>query len=756
METAASTAVPAAQDKHSDDARRVAVLLRLMPRSMALNATVSVITALMLSPDLPAGVLGMWLGVALLVTAARYSLYLLHRKAPQRFRPAQWDAAAAAGAFAMGCTWASLTLLGPLPASKTLFIALVLCFAAQSSTGILSASARAFAAFVIPVVVALLALLFREFGGLTWPGALVALLFAFVLVTTFLDLRRAQANSLHEARVQAESFRQQRLIFEAVQTGIALTRDRVITDFNPRAAAMFGYTREELIGKSSRVLFFDDATWEQAGQQAFATLFAGKTFRAEVTLRAKDGTPVTCELSMDALTPGRPDTGIVIMMNDVTERRRLEVSLKDALAQQQAVFDNAPVGIAFTRERKLALCNERMLAMFGYTLEEIQGRDGSWLYADQASWKARGVEIAQAFARGEQVSFQEAFVTKQGQPIWCQVRGSQIESSSGTWGTAVFTFADVGERKRMEESLRESREQLDLVIRASMAGTWDWDIAADVTTISPRFAEILGFAPDTPAAEIVPLAARIHPEDREQALRDFARHLKSREPVRSVLRLRARDGSYRWVNADGISQHGPDGRAVRSIGAISDITALKEREAEIARLALEDPLTGLPNRRLFEDRLDHALTSARRNRGWVAVMLIDLDGFKSINDQHGHEAGDAVLIGVATRLRTTVREADTIARTGGDEFIVIAESAGSKAAIQALAEKVRIAIGEPLSWCGKTLRVGASIGVALYPDDADHPAQLVRMADEAMYRVKEAGRDGVRFHGDAEQSHIKP
>ncbi|MBL8512729.1 MAG: GGDEF domain-containing protein, partial [Betaproteobacteria bacterium] len=194
---------------------------------------------------------------------------------------------------------------------------------------------------------------------------------------------------------------------------------------------------------------------------------------------------------------------------------------------------------------------------------------------------------------------------------------------------------------------------------------------------------------------------------------------------------------------------GPDGRATRSIGAILDVTELKEREAEIERLALEDPLTGLPNRRLFEDRLEHALTAARRTKGPVAVMLIDLDGFKSVNDQHGHDAGDAVLRGVAARLKDSMRESDTVARTGGDEFIVIAAGIGSREDAAAFAHKLLAAICEPLLWNGVPLKVGASIGVALYPSDDDHPAQLVRHADEAMYRVKETGRDGVRFHGES-------
>jgi diguanylate cyclase (GGDEF)-like protein/PAS domain S-box-containing protein len=733
----------------ADDAHRIATLLRLVPRSMAITAATAILVAVILSGDLPAAVLGMWLGIALLICVMRFGIYAAHAKDPSLFAPRQWENVIACGAFAMGATWAALTLLGSLPAPKTLFVGLVLAVAVQSSSGILSVSARSFAAFATPVAIALAALLFRESGGVTVAGAIIVVLFVFALATAFLEMRRAQLNFLREARLHEESFRQQRLIFEAVQSGIAVTRNRVISDFNARATRMLGYTHEDLIGKSSRELFFDDETWKSEGAKAFQAMADGQMYHAELTLKAKNGAPVACEMSMGALTPRNTNAGVVIMFNDITERKRLEASLKEALTQQQAVFDNAPVGIVFTRDRKVVTCNERMLAMFGYQLADVVGRDGRGLYPQEDTWRQRNEDIARAFARGEQAAFQEAFVTRTGETLWCQVRAAQVEASDGAWGTAVFTFADINDRKRMEETLRESREQLDLVVRASRAGMWDWNLASGETSLSPRFAEILGFRPDTPVSAIIPLAERVHPEDRDAALKQFVRHLKSRDPVRCELRLRAQDGSYRWINADGITEQGPDGKAVRSIGAISDITELKEREAEIERLALHDPLTGLPNRRLFEDRLEFALTGARRVHARVAIMLIDLDGFKSINDQFGHDAGDAVLRGVSERLTTTIRASDTVARTGGDEFVVIAEGVESRETTAQLAAKILHAIRTPVAWQGQDLSVGGSIGISLYPDDADHPAQLVRMADEAMYRVKDLGRNGIRFHSDA-------
>ena len=197
------------------------------------------------------------------------------------------------------------------------------------------------------------------------------------------------------------------------------------------------------------------------------------------------------------------------------------------------------------------------------------------------------------------------------------------------------------------------------------------------------------------------------------------------------------------------------------VGAHFDITERKHKERQIHLLAFYDPLTALPNRRLFTDRLNQAIAAGKRNACHGALMFLDLDNFKSLNDNHGHIAGDLLLIEAANRLKHCVREVDTVARFGGDEFVVLlsdlnADRAESAALTATVAEKIRAALGQPYrltlrrEGLTETIvdhRCSASIGVALLTNDDASPGDLLKWADAAMYRAKASGRNSIRFHG---------
>lgn len=217
--------------------------------------------------------------------------------------------------------------------------------------------------------------------------------------------------------------------------------------------------------------------------------------------------------------------------------------------------------------------------------------------------------------------------------------------------------------------------------------------------------------------------------------------------------------------ADGVPhvQQLRDGRWVQSIrhrmsdGCMvvlrSDITHFKERERAAELLAQHDALTGLPNRRLLPDRLKHALARARRSKEIVAVLLIDLDDFKPVNDTHGHKAGDEVLRLTADRLKGCLRITDTVARFGGDEFVVVLECGAQTADVSAVAAKILEAVSRPIAPLWTTalstpdVAISCSIGISLYPRDGDDPETLIRLADAAMYQAKQSGRGRVVLHG---------
>jgi diguanylate cyclase (GGDEF)-like protein len=170
-----------------------------------------------------------------------------------------------------------------------------------------------------------------------------------------------------------------------------------------------------------------------------------------------------------------------------------------------------------------------------------------------------------------------------------------------------------------------------------------------------------------------------------------------------------------------------------------DITERKVAEEQIAHQAQHDPLTGLPNRRLLDDRLKQAIALARRQKHLVAVLYLDLDGFKEVNDRHGHAEGDGVLMDVSARLLASIRDTDTLARTGGDEFTLVAGQLGHPEAAELIARKLGDELAAPLSIPDPDLRLSASIGIAIYPLDGEDAADLQRKADAAMYRAKQAG-----------------
>jgi diguanylate cyclase (GGDEF)-like protein len=183
-------------------------------------------------------------------------------------------------------------------------------------------------------------------------------------------------------------------------------------------------------------------------------------------------------------------------------------------------------------------------------------------------------------------------------------------------------------------------------------------------------------------------------------------------------------------------------------GILRDISERKENEERIKRLAHHDTLTGLPNRNLLNDRISHALARVRRHGGRMAVLYVDLDKFKPINDTLGHEAGDVVLREVAQRLSTCIRGSDTVSRVGGDEFVVVVEEITRPAEASMVARKIIDALAKSILYMGNECRVGASIGIAIFPDDGATMDDVCKAADVAMYRVKHSGRNGFCFYSD--------
>ncbi len=294
------------------------------------------------------------------------------------------------------------------------------------------------------------------------------------------------------------------------------------------------------------------------------------------------------------------------------------------------------------------------------------------------------------------------------------------------------------ERRLIEEALVQSEARYRSLFNNVPLGLYRSTLEGDIIDANPALVEMLGY-PDRESL----LAINATDLYADPAARSAQQAILDREGVvfQYELQLRRRDGRAIWVEDNVIAVRDAEGRILYNEGSIQDVTRRRADEETIRQLAYHDQLTGLPNRRLFNDRLDLAIARSRRARLGLAVMLLDLDHFKGINDTLGHSVGDKLLLAVSARLATRLRESDTICRMGGDEFLVLVEGLARPEEVETVAKTIIQQVRLPFLVDGHTLDVTTSIGIAVYPADGEDRDTLVRHADIAMYAAKKAGRD---------------
>lgn len=304
-------------------------------------------------------------------------------------------------------------------------------------------------------------------------------------------------------------------------------------------------------------------------------------------------------------------------------------------------------------------------------------------------------------------------------------------------------LTDITARKQAEQALRDSRADLERAQAMGQIGSWRLDVRKDDLTWSTENHRIFGLPRGTPMTYRTFLS-RVHPEDRDEVDRLWQAALRG-EPYDIEHRLLV-DGQVKWVRERAELEFDEHGKLLGGFGTTQDITERKRMEEQIRNLAYFDPLTELPNRRMLLDRLDHALAQAKRFQRSLAVMFLDLDNFKVINDTLGHDVGDELLKAVAARLTTCVRTGDTVARQGGDEFIIVLTEIAQADDATQVAEKIIRAGSDPVRVGGHELSVSTSIGIAVYPvDGTDDALELMKKADASMYAAKGAGGNAFRM-----------
>lgn len=302
------------------------------------------------------------------------------------------------------------------------------------------------------------------------------------------------------------------------------------------------------------------------------------------------------------------------------------------------------------------------------------------------------------------------------------------------------------ECKQVEDKLRESEAKYRTLVEQIPAITYIDTLDAVTIYVSPQIEKMLGFSQEEYLADPDFWLKLLHPDDRERVQAEYRQSRVSGKPFTSEYRLTAQDGRVVWVCDRAVVVQDDMGQPRIIQGVILDITERIQAEKAIKDLAYYDYLTNLPNRLLFNDRFSLELAHAHRNRQMIAIMFIDLDQFKIINDTLGHNMGDQFLKIVAERLKSLLREADTFSRFGGDEFTLLLPQIHQMEDIVKIAQRIIETIRQPWILQGIEFHITVSIGVAVYPRDGDNIETLLKNADTAMYRVKEGGKNNYQFY----------
>jgi diguanylate cyclase (GGDEF)-like protein/PAS domain S-box-containing protein len=559
---------------------------------------------------------------------------------------------------------------------------------------------------------------------------------------------------------------------------ICVAPDRRVMLWSRGAEQIFGYTSAEVVGQPYALVRAEDQAEFDA---LFERALAGEVLRdVLVKRRRKDGALVDIRFSSAALRDQDGTIkGIVYALDNVSDSQKLDARLKEQNellkqreeklqaknAQLDAALNNMSQGLAmFDSKQRLIVCNRLYAEMYGLTPDQVQpGTTVRQIFEYRMANGFYHVKETEAAA------FVDSWASSFGQRsarIQELADGRIISVSRGRTadGGRVVTHDDITARQKLvaqlerqhellkaqEEKLHERNMQLDAALNNMVQGLAMFDSEHRIVLANMRYAELYGLTPDqvkpgTHLREI--LGYRIANGDlvgktSDQVMESMLSRVTRSGECQYTARLC--DGRYVSVSAKPMMNG-------YTVTTHQDITEQRRSEAKIVHMAMHDALTGLPNRVLFNERLEQAL--GRVNRGEiVAIHLLDLDHFKNVNDTLGHPAGDKLLQMVTERLQTLVRGVDTIARMGGDEFAILQQAISQPADASTLARRVIEAVSQPYEIEGHQVVIGTSVGIAVGPSDGRSPDQIVRNADLALYRAKGDGRGMFCFfeaHMDA-------
>jgi diguanylate cyclase (GGDEF)-like protein/PAS domain S-box-containing protein len=510
------------------------------------------------------------------------------------------------------------------------------------------------------------------------------------------------------------------------------TPEGAIVSWNKGAEALYGYCAEEVAGKPVSILVADD-------QRASLKWIADKLQRGESVSQfegvglTKGGQRVHISISACPIKNANGQiTALAAILRDITTR----VQAQEARALLASIVDSADDAIFGTAADGAILSwNKGAEAMYGYRADEILGKPVSLLAP---------VGVLDRVQRGETISqWETVAATRNGGSLDVSLTISPVRNGAGEVTGSSIIVRDISRRRRDRQALQQSEERYRSLVANLPDIVWVADEAGQPVFVSSNCASITGFTADE-ICQPEFWTKRIHRADLPGLREAYRVFFDQGGAIDVEYRFQRRDGQWIWLHNRASNSDERNGRRYQD-GLLSDVTERKRMEQKLAHQATHDLLTGLPNRAVFEDRFQQVLARARRQGEMAALLYLDLDRFKRINDTLGHLAGDTLIQLAARRLAGCLRESETVSRSSGDRFMVILGDVHQAQDAVNVAGRILEALAAPFSVKGNEVFLSASIGIAVYPQDGEDAASLQRAADSALYAAKRQGKQGIQM-----------
>jgi diguanylate cyclase (GGDEF)-like protein/PAS domain S-box-containing protein len=548
-----------------------------------------------------------------------------------------------------------------------------------------------------------------------------------------------------------------------------LGADEVIRFASPEFVALIGVPAGDVRGQRLSALFEQGAMESACVSGVRDAVAEGRSFSIALRGWRSDGSPYPAEVFLIPVTrSGGQPASFIALLQDTSALSHPQLALQESDRRFQELLGHLPAGVVVHgAEGRIEHANKTAADLLGMPIEQMIGvpvSDPTWhlLGEDGSVLAPADYPAARTLAQRHNLSNLIIGICQGGaaEPVWVLCNTYLVCEHDGALSQAVVCFTDCTELKRVERALHKSEERLRLILQGSNDAPWDWNLVTNELYYPPRWWQMIGREEGELPADPWLWLRLTHPDD-QGPVREFFEHALAgeRKAYEVELRLRHKDGHYVPVLSRGCIQRDADGKPLRVSGTNTDLTERKEAERRIHQLAYFDYLTGLPNRRFLMEELHKLLSRSGRSGEVGAVLFIDLDNFKTLNDTLGHDVGDMLLRQAAYRLRHAVREGDYVARLGGDEFVIVLDDLGNDLAAAAteadvVGHKVLEVCAENYALPARPYSSTASVGIALFDRDTESVDALLRQADLAMYQAKAAGRNVLRFFDPLMQAAI--